>query len=316
MKVFKSLFLAFVFIFSLSLHANTGGGASVDMNSSSSGTGMKSGAEDSSKQESLGQALNMAMGGGLIAYGIALNNSTPGSGTPYIIMGLGNLAQAAMMGGASKHADEVGGFSTDPCAYGACSDFDPGTGGGSGGGAGGGGSGDNPGGGDTNPFAKKGSGSDPATLARNLDNLKSQGYKLNEDGSVTDPKGKTYPAGFGSVADLKSSGADGKGLAFVKNLQDEYNKKFKDAMANVSSMGFNNAGGGAGGGGSSYQADNSDPFADFLKKMKNKNRAPTSVAGMKKVINGDAIGVAQDNIFDMIHRRYKKKKESGFFLGR
>lgn len=45
-----------------------------------------------------------------------------------------------------------------------------------------------------------------------------------------------------------------------------------------------------------------------------KSRRPSSVAGMSKDFNGDKIGVAQDSLFEMLHRRYRVHNDANSFL--
>jgi hypothetical protein len=85
-------------------------------------------------------------------------------------------------------------------------------------------------------------------------------------------------------------------------------------------MGLDSRGGGGGGmndGSEMGGGSGSDPMAAYLASLKNKmnkGRGPASVAGMQRMAGGEPIGVKMDNIFEMIHRRYQKKRKANIFI--
>jgi len=229
-----------------------------------------------------GQGLNIVMGVTFIAIGASKKSY------PLIAMGMMNIAQGAMMGGASGDASGIMN-GLDDCSIGLCD-----------------------GGFQAGSYSSESLGKiDAARVNDALNTAKDLGLTLNPDGSVTDIKsGKTFTgASFGSDAAMSSAGLSAGDIAKVKAMTKKISKGYKPR---VSGIGFKNAGGGASG--SSYKFDDSDPFADLLKRMNKKKRGPAAVAGLKKKYNGDVIGVKQDDIFKMIHRRYKYKRAQKFFI--
>ncbi len=156
-------------------------------------------------------------------------------------------------------------------------------------------------------------------VRENLDKAEEKGFVFNpETNSISSPDGKTT-----SLASLGSASGSGASLAAdskkAEALVEKYKKHF--GITGSSNDGFSNIGGG-----SSY-ADNysSDDYDDdyssnlnnLLGKLSKKDkRKPASVKGLvKNVGNGDAIGVAGDNIFEMIARGYKHKIETKQLIG-
>ena len=133
-------------------------------------------------------------------------------------------------------------------------------------------------------------------------------------GTVKTPEG-TFPASaFSSPAAMADAGISPASIAAA-------NKALADAGAggaSVGSMGFETAGGsggsgGYGGGGSGSALD--DYFSNLNKGKKgDKDRM---IAGKSLNYGSDPIGVKQDNIFMMVHRRYQgKRKVNSYFLER
>jgi hypothetical protein len=78
----------------------------------------------------------------------------------------------------------------------------------------------------------------------------------------------------------------------------------KDALAHYHVIAVPTEGGGGGAGPKGTAAGPN--IQDLLAELKGK-RALASVAGLKKSLNGDPIGVAADNIFKQVSRRYQYK---------
>jgi hypothetical protein len=94
-------------------------------------------------------------------------------------------------------------------------------------------------------------------------------------------------------------------MAALKLAQKEVKSNFKvSSVATIDSSG----------GGRQNRA-NTDGGLDLNALMNQmKNRQPASVAGLQKTLNGEAIGVAGDNIFQQVTRKYKNKISGQSFL--
>lgn len=136
-----------------------------------------------------------------------------------------------------------------------------------------------------------------------LNDLEKKGYKINrQTGAVTDPSGNSYSSASDAMngmtpqqrADaeniLKEAAKEGESL--LKRLE-EYDEEYGGGGgSSVAAGGYNS--GAANGGRFGV------PSANLAKQP--------SVAGLSVNHGGDRIGVAGDNIFDMIHRRYETTK--------
>lgn len=136
---------------------------------------------------------------------------------------------------------------------------------------------------------------------KKLAGFSSKGFKIDRaNGTITGPNGK--------VTNLASSKTK-----FPKDLSDLANKKISDIRSKLG--GRSPASGGSGGGvvfkDEYVGGSGSKKFGSRLKKKK-KN---SLLAGLsdKDAKNG-GIGVAGDNIFGMVNRRYQKKTKSAEFL--
>ena len=146
--------------------------------------------------------------------------------------------------------------------------------------------------------------------------MEEKGMKVNPDGSVGFKDGTTV-----TPAQMQAAASSGQGLDMatgkkVKDLLAMGKKYAKDAEAyKVSSMGLDSSGGGGGGGGGASFTPYESKF-DMSKYLKglNKKRGPASVVGKTKIVAGEPIGVAGDNIFKMIQRRYEAKTRTNSFL--
>lgn len=211
--------------------------------------------------------------------------------------------QAATQAAAAGSSNNV----TDATNYKPPTDTGGGSAGGGDGGGGGGGfeSGGNP------------------IIDNNLRELEKNGYKVNPTaGTVTTPKGVFPTSAFSSADSMAAAGMDPSQVAAARKGLEALNKELAEKYGegpSVVAMGV----GGVGGGGSGVEsgeggaASGSDPMAAYLASLKNKlnqKRDPASVAGMQKMLGGEPIGVKMDNIFEMIHRRYQKKRKANVFI--
>lgn len=148
----------------------------------------------------------------------------------------------------------------------------------------------------------------------NLNNLGNRGYSYNPStNSVTTPDNGSIPA-----ATLTSpSGLSSLGLSEpeIANIQNVAKKALDDAKKTASKFAGSSDFDTAGGGGSKikpgpgYGSDeNGFDMNKYLAGLMKKDNGARGVAGLEKKLGSDSIGVAQDNIFNMIHRRYEAKK--------
>ncbi|MES2769434.1 MAG: hypothetical protein V4596_09840 [Bdellovibrionota bacterium] len=147
------------------------------------------------------------------------------------------------------------------------------------------------------------------TINGNLENLANQGYTYDANtNSVNTPNGSVSSSSLGSDAGLKSLGLSDAEIRDARALA-------ADALKEASK--YADMGGDFGGGGGrktkagpGYGSDDKAfDMNKYLAGLMNKGDA-RGVAGLEKKYGSDQIGVAQDNIFNMIHRRYEAKKPS------
>ncbi len=146
--------------------------------------------------------------------------------------------------------------------------------------------------------------------------LTEAGYKVSQEG-ITLPDGTFVPASsFSSPEAMAAAGLDPSAAGDVLAAVNSELQKLSEAS--VASMGVD---GGPGGGGASSGAGSVD-FGDLdsfaLPQLKNpfdkKVDEKKLLAGKSLMVNGEPIGVKGDNIFDMVHRAYQKKRGKNIFL--
>lgn len=150
-----------------------------------------------------------------------------------------------------------------------------------------------------------------------LDRSKENGFESNkEDGSITLPDGRRVTgADLSSVAAGTAAGFsadDMKALESIKNItasdKDRINKLLNQIAGELEA-----SGGGRGRKQNANRDGRDREGLDYAKMFaglnnKNKNGGSRGLAGLEKKFGSDSIGVAQDNIFLMIHRRYNVKQ--------
>jgi hypothetical protein len=148
--------------------------------------------------------------------------------------------------------------------------------------------------------------------------------KLGEAGYTVTETGVTYPDGtkYGSTdlispAAMQSAGLDASASKEAQSLVDGIvADATKDANSpRVSGVGVNGGGGGGsgsmgddGGGGSIAGQYGNSAFAlgdDAQKKL---------IAGKTVMFDGEPIGVRGQNIFEMVHQAYQKKRQGNHFI--
>ena len=266
------------------------------------GYGGNGGVASDSAKKSNGSQL-AAQAASLVMAGVMASQCNPTTNPMACAMAAMSVAQAASLGGTAAGADRSADY------------FRNGAGGG---------------GGTTNPDGTTGAGSGPqkngdtgtgasspqiAAIKKTLD---SKGVKISPDGkTMTLPDGKTVSTATG-VSDSAASSAGfsqaqiDAGKATLADAQAAV-AKFKGASMTVD--------GGGGGGGARGPASDSESGgggrhgynygAGF--GMKDPNKKP-NLAGMSKNFGTDKIGVSADDIFDMVHRRYKAQDAINGFL--
>ena len=140
------------------------------------------------------------------------------------------------------------------------------------------------------------------------------GYTVDtKTGTLKYPDGHVVKASDVGNADALS--ASGMSSSDIKGLQDKVKQALKEGAKQIgkgqdtSPGGFGDSTGG-GGGSRSSQATAAGGLGGGI------NRDPAQVAGLTKDYNGDPIGVANENLFTLINRRYdfKAHQENIFLL--
>lgn len=147
------------------------------------------------------------------------------------------------------------------------------------------------------------------TLASNLDKLKKAAPNIDTTkGTVTTGKGTFSTAGLNSGSAMADAGIISADQIATADALIKKNDSFKMPVLNSSA--------GGGGGGSSARAVASEKYEmpNFNFGEKENPRAPAT-AGLVKLANGEPIGTASDNIFNMLHNRYQKKVAEKMFVG-
>lgn len=143
----------------------------------------------------------------------------------------------------------------------------------------------------------------------NLGSLADKGYSYDAaTNSVNTPNGNIAASSFASSSGMKGLGMTDADIAKM----DEIGKQaLKDAQNLVGSLDFDSSGGGGRKAkpGPGYENAGKDfDMNKYLAGLMNKNDPKRGVAGLEKKYGTDHIGVAQDNIFTMVKRRYEAKK--------
>ncbi len=246
------------------------------------------GANTGQASQNAGSAANAAAGAALIASGMALlpNPPTAAQGAALIALGMMALAQAGHDSGAAAASGRTAAASVLQ----------------------------NPGGqGAETQKPEMGQADFYNQMKKAEAALKANGYSFDK-GGLTGPDGKTIPkSAFNSMSSMAAAGIDPKALAEVNKV----NAAIADELAKykVSSVGVNNvAGGGMGEGegvgvtGEEQSGAVVDPFALNADKQK------SLLAGKTVNLDGEPIGVAGANIFEMVHDAYQKKRSGNQFI--
>lgn len=152
--------------------------------------------------------------------------------------------------------------------------------------------------------------------AKGFSALDKVGAKLDpKTGKLTFPNGSTV--GVGSLGDPSAMSHAGVSANDMKKIQKTMSDLEKAAMTKAGSSLASGESGYEGGGGGSTTVVSSDEGMGGMGGVgagKDRDPATASVAGMTKNFNGELIGVAGDDIFKMMTRRYNQKSKEDSFL--
>ncbi len=154
-----------------------------------------------------------------------------------------------------------------------------------------------------------------------IDDLGDRGYSYNPGtGKVTTPNGKQIdPKKLTTAAGAASQGMSASDFESFKETLEEAklaaNKRAKE-LRNLFKSSDVGVDGGSGGKRAVARRGSRDfgPNYDFLKGLINRKKSNSNVAGLTQQHGGEPIGVAADNIFDMVSRKYDNKEVQGAFL--
>lgn len=147
-------------------------------------------------------------------------------------------------------------------------------------------------------------------------------FKVNADGSITKNGKKYTAANFASEKDMIAAGMSANDAkAFMADLN-KLNAGSSAALNAKAALAEENTGitgtfGDAGGTGNMSKGNgmNANGSVGNAKLMEGTGREPASAEGLVKDFNGELIGVAGDDIFKMMNRRYKLKTAQDSFIG-
>ena len=276
------------------------------------GTSINPAAKQGQGSQATGKIINGVAGVAFIT--VCMSSKPPAY--PMCIMGAMALAQAALDSGAAKESGNTaavtdgtgnpGGYAPSPSAQ------NPG-------GSGGGGSGGPDSGSGTNPNGPAGVGgyTDPRAKA-GLAALKEAGYTVTRTG-VKNPDGSFTPASaFNSAAGMAAAGMSPSAIKEVMAVTAAINDEISKKAGTVSGVGLAEGGGGSGasggGGTESEKADTTTAAGGRNPFSLNNGERKELVAGKTVLFSGEPIGVRGQDIFDMIHVAYGKKRERANFI--
>ncbi len=151
---------------------------------------------------------------------------------------------------------------------------------------------------------------------KGLNDLKKAGYIVNKDGSIKFPDGSTLPVGSSAAGLGAKLGLSKESL---KKMKKQTKEVIAQSLVKVNKAGFESGVGRNSSTASSDEEYDIDGELDALlgrhkKKNLTKSRKLATVSGMYRMHKGLKIGVAGDNIFKMMTRRYDLKKRQRVFI--
>jgi uncharacterized membrane protein YgcG len=142
---------------------------------------------------------------------------------------------------------------------------------------------------------------------------------LIDGNNIKTPDGKSIPiSAMSSEAGMKAAGFSKDDVENAKKLAGEAEAYAKKQVRALSMQGGDGGGGGGHGGSGAGGAGGGGSEIQFGNLFGNMNKRPVrkaaSVQGMTKKLVDDNIGVAGDNMFDMVTRVYKEQDANNGFL--
>lgn len=238
-----------------------------------------------------GAAVNQAAGQALMAAGSALMSHPPTVPAGAALMAMGVLAMMQSghdSGAAGQSAATFGASSLDTGSLGT----------------------------NISPNSAGTAGYSDPKIAEAEAKLEEAGYKVTAKG-VTNPDGSFTPASaFSSPGAMSAAGMDPAAVKEASKVTAALNDEISKLGGHVSGVAVNEGGGG---GYSAPTENNSDNEGLSLSKYGNPfamNAAMKKnlIAGKTVNFDGEPIGVSGNNIFDMVHTAYEKKRAAHTFI--
>lgn len=146
-------------------------------------------------------------------------------------------------------------------------------------------------------------------IKKNIKDLENKGYKVNPDGSVTSPNGSTLSSM--TPSGMKKAGMTPDQIDAAVDIMEQAKKKRESLLSQLNEYDEEYSGGGGSGGKNGYDGQSADNASSrFGNNRMPSNSNEPSIAGLSVKHGGDQIGVAGDNLFKMVHRKYEEKKPS------
>lgn len=154
-------------------------------------------------------------------------------------------------------------------------------------------------------------------------------FKINPDGTVTRADGKTFKdSDFADEKSMAAAGLSGSEASAIssalKSGSDAIAKAGLDTKGDLKDLAhqdFGTFGSSGGDSGMSVKLGDGTSQSSLLGEkdglLNGKNRKPSSMdnIGLVRSFNGDSIGIANDDIFKMMNKRYKLKSAQDAFIG-
>jgi hypothetical protein len=138
---------------------------------------------------------------------------------------------------------------------------------------------------------------------------KTQGVDIDDPASVSAYQKKMEDADYAGGPNRALGSLTPEQQAMIDKAKKEAASKF-----HVASVELENSGGGGGWGKSSGANKEGFDLASLMKGLDGKTEREPSAAGLQKNIGGEPIGVAADNIFLQVSRRYQQKIQAQIFI--
>lgn len=265
----------------------TGAGAATPKMAAMPGS-INPGSNTGQQSQKNGSGSNSAAGAALMAAGAALMANPPTMPAGAALMAMGMLAM--------MQSGEDDGAAGQSGATGAASVYNSGTGTGT----------------STTPTDANGSSSFAAQkIKEGQAKLAEAGYKMTEKG-LTTPDGKFIPASsFNTPAGMAAAGMTPAAIAEAQKIIAD-----ADGGARVSGVAVNGGGGGGSGvteGESSGSSETGGPPLGNPFHLDGDKKGQL-VAGKTIMFDGEPIGVRGQNIFEMVHQCYQKKRDGRHFI--